>query len=106
MEIEFLYKDEIIERISAHANITKKDARKWYNAVMEVIEDAIIEGDKEFKLGNFGTYKLRYSDARSYIHPKTKEMYVKPEHYRPSFKFNEELTKFVRDETAKTLSGV
>ena len=65
-------KVELIAKVAAEANLSKKDAEKAVSAVLEGITDALKAGDKVSLVG-FGTFETRERPARTGLNPRTKE---------------------------------
>ena len=65
--------------------ITKKDARATIEGVFEVVEDALVEGNK-VPLGNIGRLEVRERAARNGVNPQTKEKIVIPAQKALAFK--------------------
>lgn len=78
-------KVELIAKISAEANLTKKDAEKALSAVIEGITGALVSGDKVALVG-FGTFETRKRPARKGRNPRTKEEIMIPATTAPAFK--------------------
>ena len=65
-------KTQLIEAVAKQADLKKKDAEAAVNAVMAVIEGALVEGDK-VQLVGFGTFETKTRAAREGRNPKTGE---------------------------------
>lgn len=65
-------KTELINAISASAELSKADAKKALDATIKAITNALKEGDKVALLG-FGTFAVTERPARTGINPTTKE---------------------------------
>lgn len=65
-------KGELVKALAERAGMTQKDADTVYNVLVDVITDALLEGDK-VQLVGFGTFEVRQKAAREGINPKTKE---------------------------------
>ena len=65
-------KTELINAISASAELSKADAKKALDATIEAITNALKEGDKVALLG-CGTFAVTERPARTGINPTTKE---------------------------------
>ena len=64
-------KVELIAKVAADAELTKKDAEKAVNAVLEGITAALKAGDKVSLVG-FGTFETRKRPERTGRNPRTK----------------------------------
>ena len=78
-------KTELVAAIAAKAELSKKDAEKALNAVIESIEGALKANDK-VQLVGFGTFEVAKRAARTGINPRTKETIKIPASKAPVFK--------------------
>ena len=65
-------KTELIAAVAEEAEMTKKDAEKAVKAVIDVISDALVQGDKVQLIG-FGTFEVRERGARVGHNPSTQK---------------------------------
>ncbi len=65
-------KSELIAAVAEQAGLSKKDAEKAVNALVSVVTDALVEGDK-VQLVGFGTFEVRAREARTGKNPRTGE---------------------------------
>ncbi len=65
-------KAELISSISEKTELTKKDAEKALNAMLETITEALSSGDK-VQLVGFGTFEARERAERQGRNPQTGE---------------------------------
>ena len=65
-------KTELVTNVAAKAGLKKKDAESAVNAFMEVVQQAMVEGDKVQLIG-FGTFEVRERAERTGINPQTKQ---------------------------------
>ncbi|MBP3937655.1 MAG: HU family DNA-binding protein [Clostridia bacterium] len=65
-------KTELIEAVAAKAGLTKKDAEKAVNAVLDSVVGAVAAGDKVTLVG-FGTFESRKREGRVGQNPRTGE---------------------------------
>lgn len=77
-------KGELVDQVAEKADVTKKQADAVISAVLEVIVDAVAEGDKVTLVG-FGSFEKRYRKAREGRNPKTRSKMQIPETYVPAF---------------------
>ena len=56
-------KAELVERVAAKTNLTKKDVTATVEALFETIQDVLAEGEKVQVIG-FGTFEVRDRAAR------------------------------------------
>lgn len=89
-------KVELIAKVAAEAEITKKDAEKAVNATIDAITAALVAGDKVSLVG-FGTFETRERPARVGRNPRTKEEIKIPASTAPAFKAG----KALKDAVAK-----
>ena len=87
---------ELIAKVAAEANLTKKQAEAAVAAVIEGITDALKAGDKVSIVG-FGTFETRERPARTGLNPRTKETIEIPATTAPAFKAG----KALKDAVAK-----
>ncbi len=78
-------KVELIAKVAADAEISKKSAEKAVTAMLEGITSALKAGDKVALVG-FGTFETRKREARVGRNPKTKEEIQIPATIAPAFK--------------------
>ncbi len=65
-------KTELIAAVAENAALSKKDAEKAVNAVVDAIKGALADGDK-VQLVGFGTFEVRARGARTGKKPRTGE---------------------------------
>ena len=65
-------KSDLIEAVAASADLSKADAGKAVDAIVESISKALKKGDKVSLVG-FGTFSVRQRAARTGRNPKTGE---------------------------------
>lgn len=83
-------KTELIDAVAKKAELSKKDAEKAINAVMDAVKDALAEGDK-VQLVGFGTFEVKERAARTGINPRTKAKIEIPASKAPVFKAGQSL---------------
>jgi len=83
-------KQELVGSVAEKADLTKKDAEKAINAVVESIKAALNKGDKVSLVG-FGTFEVRTRAARSGRNPQTGATINVPAGKVPAFKPGKEL---------------
>ena len=88
-------KSELVARIAAMANLTKKDAEMALNATVASIQEALVEGEKVVLTG-FGTFEVKRRKARSGHDPRTGEHIEIPSLKAPTFKAGKILKDVVR----------
>ncbi len=65
-------KTELVEKIAEGSGLSKADAKKATDAMIDAIRNALVEGDKVALVG-FGTFSVSVRPAREGINPATKE---------------------------------
>ena len=78
-------KTELVAAIAEKAELSKKDAEKALNAVIESIEGALKANDK-VQLVGFGTFEVKTRAARKGRNPQTKQEITIPASKAPAFK--------------------
>ena len=83
-------KTELIAAVAAQADLTKKDAEKAVNAVLETITAELVKGEK-VSLAGFGIFETKQREARIGRNPRTKEAIQIPASRQPVFKASKAL---------------
>ena len=78
-------KTELIAALAAKTELSKKDAEKALNAVVETITDALKAGEKVALVG-FGTFEAKERPARVARNPRTGEEIKVEASKTPAFK--------------------
>lgn len=78
-------KTELVAKVAAKAEISKKDADKAVSAIIDSITEAVVKGDK-VQLVGFGTFETKKRAARTGLNPRTKEKITIAASKAPSFK--------------------
>lgn len=89
-------KTEFIEAVAEKADLSKAEANRNVNAVLDVITETLAKGDSVVLTG-FGTFKVRQTKARNGVNPRTKEKIRIPASKRPSFSAGAVLKKSVSE---------
>lgn len=89
-------KVDLIAQVAETAELSKKDAEKAVNAVIDSITGALKKGDKVSLVG-FGTFETRKREARKGRNPQTKQEITIPASTVPAFKAG----KGLKDAVAK-----
>ena len=87
-------KAELIAAIAAKTGDNKKGAEASVNAFVDVITEALVEGDK-VQLVGFGSFEVRKRAARKGRNPQTKEEIKIPASKAPVFKAGKALKDLV-----------
>ena len=78
-------KPELVAALAAKTELSKKDAEKALNAVVETITEALKAGDKVALVG-FGTFEAKERPARVARNPRTGEEIKVEASKTPAFK--------------------
>ena len=78
-------KDELVSNVAETTDLTKENAKKLINAVLEGIL-FLLEQSGMLRLTNFGTFTVKKTKERQGINPKTQEPITIPASYRMGFK--------------------
>lgn len=65
-------KNELVEKVAEGASLTKADAERAINALVNAVSEALVDGDK-VALKGLGTFEVRERKARTGINPRTRE---------------------------------
>ncbi len=87
-------KSELIAAIAAKTGETKKNAEASLNALIDVITETLVKGDK-VQLVGFGSFEVRKRAARKGRNPQTKEEIKIPASKAPVFKAGKALKDLV-----------
>lgn len=87
-------KTELIEAIASRTDMTKTDVDKVISSLVDVITDALADGDK-VSLKGFGIFEVRARDARIGRNPRTGETMEIAASKVPAFKASSTLKKAV-----------
>ena len=66
-------KADLINALAERNGITKKEADKAVSSVLEIIEEALKNGDKVQIMG-FGSFEVKERAARTALNPSTREV--------------------------------
>lgn len=83
-------KTELAAAVAAKAEMTKKDAEKAVNAVLETLADTLAKGEK-VQLVGFGTFETKARAERTAKNPRTGETVTVPATRVPGFKAGQAL---------------
>jgi DNA-binding protein HU-beta len=98
-------KGEFIDRLSDRTDLTKKDARKLLDSVLDLIQETLLQGD-EVKLVGFGKFAARARKASSRINPQTKRPIQVAAKVVPLFRPGKELKRQIEKKLKVTATGV
>ncbi len=89
-------KSELIAAMADKTGETKKNAEASLNALIDVITEALVKGDK-VQLVGFGSFEVRKRAARKGRNPQTKEEIKIPASKAPVFKAGKALKDLVNN---------
>ena len=98
---ERVNKGEFVDRLAAKTKLTKKDARKALDAMIELIT-AALTSNEEVLLTGFGKFEARARKESKRINPQTQKRITVPKKVVPAFKPGKNL----KDIVAKKLKAV
>lgn len=78
-------KTVLVDRVADKAGITKADAKRTVDAILDTISEALARKEK-VTLTGFGTFETRYSKERLGVNPQSGERLKIPGKHRPAFK--------------------
>ena len=87
-------KSDLVAAMAAKTGDTKKSAEASVNALVDVITEALVKGDK-VQLVGFGSFEVRKRAARKGRNPQTKEEIKIPASKAPVFKAGKALKDLV-----------
>ncbi|OIK16881.1 DNA-binding protein [Bacillus sp. MUM 116] len=88
-------KTELVNTVATQAELTKNDATKAVDALIETISSALAREEK-IQLIGFGTFEVRERAARTGRNPQTGEEIQIPASKIPAFKPGKELKEAVK----------
>ena len=88
-------REELIEKISAAADVTKSQAGKALSGILEGITESLKDGQKVTLVG-FGTFQVNDRKERTGFNPQTKEKLIIPARKAPVFKAGKKLKEIVK----------
>jgi DNA-binding protein HU-beta len=98
-------KGEFIDRLSDRTDLTKKEARKLLDSVLDLIQETLLQGE-EVKLVGFGKFAVRARKASSRINPQTKRPIQVAAKVVPLFRPGKELKRQIEKRLKVTPRGV
>ncbi len=98
-------KGEFIDRLADSTNLTKKEARKLLDSVLNLIQETLLHGE-EVKLVGFGKFAVRARKASSRINPQTKRPIQVASKVVPLFKPGKELKREIEKNLKATQVGL
>jgi len=100
-------KGEFVEELAEKTGFTKKDSKKALDETLDIITEALEEGDEVMFTG-FGKFEPRARKATERINPQTGEMIDVPAKVVPKFKAGKTLRETVEEnlEAVETEEGL
>lgn len=89
-------KTQIVSAFAEKAGITNKDASMYFNALMGVLADNIVEGDGVISIPDFGRFSIKHVAERQGVNPATGEKITIAARDKVVFKASESLPYFSR----------
>ena len=94
LDVKTITKAELVEGVAQAADLTKKDAERLVEIVLESIVETLQEGEK-IELRGFGSFRVRERGSRRGRNPKTGEPVDIPAKRVPYFKPGKELRELI-----------
>jgi len=98
-------KGEFIDRLTDSTQLTKKEARKLLDSVLNLIQNTLRQGE-EVKFVGFGKFDVRARKASSRINPQTKKSIQVEAKVVPLFKPGKGLKRQIQKNLKVTGRGV
>lgn len=89
-------KTDLVSAVAEKAGVTKADAKRALDAMLDVITDALASNQK-VSLTGFGTFEAREVKERTGVNPRTREKIVIPATKRPAFTAGAVLKRAVKE---------
>jgi integration host factor subunit beta len=100
-----MIKSEFVQRIAAkNPQLSQRDIEKSLNVILKRIVDAMVCGDR-VELRGFGTFSVRFRDARTARNPKTGAPVTVARKASPRFKPGKEMRERLNKKPATTAEG-
>ena len=97
-------KGEFVEELAEKTGFTKKDSKGALDATLEIISDALQEGDDVLFTG-FGKFEPRARQATERVNPQTGEKMEVPAKVAPKFKAGKTLKETVQNNLEAVETG-
>lgn len=91
-----MYKNELIAKVAEKAQVSKKDAAAVVDATLDVVTNALVNGEKVQIVG-FGNFEVRERAARTVRNPRTGETVETAASRVPAFKPGLALKKIINN---------
>ncbi|MBQ2639199.1 MAG: HU family DNA-binding protein [Bacilli bacterium] len=89
-------KGEFIDAVATKANVSKKEASNVYEAIVQVITEELVAGNR-ISLVGFGNFEVKHRAARKGVNPSTKEEIDIPAKDVPKFSFSSNIRKAISE---------
>ncbi len=87
-------KTELVDSMAEKSGLSKKDSEKALSAMIESVEEALVNNDK-VQLVGFGSFEVKTRAARKGRNPQTMAEIDIPESKVPSFKAGKDLKDMI-----------
>lgn len=87
-------KTELVDSMAEKSGLSKKDSEKALSALIESVEEALVNNDK-VQLVGFGSFEVKTRAARKGRNPQTMEEIDIPESKVPAFKAGKDLKDMI-----------
>lgn len=94
--MEKMGKGDFINAVSEKSGMSKKEVTTVYDAIVEVITEQMVAGNK-ISLVGFGNFEVKHKAARTGVNPSTKEKINIPAKDVPKFNFSSAIKNIVND---------
>jgi len=88
-------KEELIQKISEKAEVSKEEATEVLDAFTSSIKEGLMKGEKVIIAG-FGTFSLSKRKAQTFKNPRDQQVYEIPERMIPHFKAGKNLQDWLK----------
>jgi DNA-binding protein HU-beta len=89
-------KNDLVAKVAGHSGLSKQDATKAVDSVLDCITDALKDGD-EVRLVGFGTFAVTEREATTGRNPRTGESIDIPASKSPKFRPGKQLKDALND---------
>lgn len=88
-------KNEFVNEVYTKTGLTKKDCKLCLDAIIEVIKNALVEGES-VTLSNFGKFKVNEIKSKPMYNFRTKSTHFVEARRTPSFKASDNLKQIIK----------
>lgn len=93
--MERIGKGDFIDKVAEEANVSKKEAANVYEAIVKVITEELVNGNK-ISLVGFGNFEVAHRNARKGVNPSNGETIDIPAKDVPKFSFSSAIKNAVK----------